>query len=108
MQFKEYKHDTAITDDTELVDAVPPGYMVLDMTFVESAGHAATIDCGSASAGEDIFEQQTIAASGITTIVVNKVISMSERKSLFINDDGAGVWGGASLVVFVTMKRVML
>lgn len=107
-EFKDYKHDIPITDDTELVDAVPPGFMVVDMTFVESAGNAATIDCGSTSGGEDIFEQQVIAANGITTIVINKVISMSTRKSLFLNDDGVGTWNSASVVVFITMKRVML
>lgn len=107
-EFKEYKHDTAITDDTELVDAVPPGYMVETLTFVNSTANAATIDCGSTSGGSDIFSQEVIAASGITTITVNKVISMSDRKSLFINDDGAGTWNSASVVVLVHMKRAML
>lgn len=108
IQFKEYKHDTAITDDTELVDAVPPGYMVETITTVNSTANEAIIDCGSTSGASDIFSQVTIAASGITTITVNKVISMDTRKSLFINDDGVGTWNSASVIVLVHMKRSLL
>lgn len=107
IQFKEYKHDTAITDDTELVDAVPPGYQIIDFTFYNKTANECIIDCGSSSGGEDIFEQQTIVA-GITTIVINKTISMTVRKSLYLNDDGAGTWASASIVVLVHMKKVLI
>ena len=107
-EFKEYKHDVAITDDTELVDAVPPGFMIETLTFVNSTANEATIDCGSTSGGSDIFSQATISASGITSITVNKVISMSDRKSLFLNDDGVGTWNSSSVIVLVHMKRSLL
>lgn len=110
MQFKEYKHTNAVmTDDTEWVDAVPPGYEIEKIVFVESAGNAATIDAGSTSGGNDLFKNQVIEASEITTVVINKTISMSTRKSVFINDDDAGSdWNGASLISIMLMRRVLI
>ena len=107
-QLKEYKHTVPMTDDTAWVGCIPMGYKLEKIVFVNSAGTAATLDLGTAATTEDVFEQQVIAASGITTVVINKTFSMLARQSLFLNDDGVGTWNGASLTAILLMRRVMI
>ena len=108
-QLKTYKHTAVpMTDDTTWTGAVPAGYMLESITFVNSAANAATLDLGTTSGGEDVFEQQVIQASGITTVVINKVFSMLARQSLYLNDDGAGTWNSSSLTAILHMRRTMI
>jgi len=108
MSLKEYKHTVAMTDDTEWTGCIPPGYMLESIVFVESAGNAATLDLGTVATGQDVFEQQVIQATGITTIVINKVFSMLTRQDLYLNDDGEGTWNAASLTAILLMRRAMI
>jgi len=108
MSLKEYKHTVAMTDDTEWTGCIPPGYMLESIVFVESAGNAATLDLGTVATGQDVFEQQVIQATGITTIVINKVFSMLTRQDLYLNDDGVGTWNAASLTAILLMRRAMI
>jgi len=105
---KEYEHLVAMTDDTAWTGAVPVGYLIESIIFVNSSANAATLDLGTIAGGEDVFEQQVIAASGITTVVLNKVLSMSARTSLYINDDGVGTWNSASLTAVILMRRALI
>ena len=107
-QLKEYKHITQMTDDTVWTGAVPMGYELEKIVFVESAGHAATLDLGTTSGAHDVFEQVVIAASSITTVVINKTFSMLARQSLYLNDDGVGTWNSASLTAILLMRLVMI
>jgi len=107
-QLKEYKHIVTMTDDTTWTGCIPAGYMLESIVFVESAGNAATLDLGTSSGAEDVFEQQVIQASGITTVVINKTFSMLARQTLYLNDDGAGTWNSASLTAILLMRRVMI
>lgn len=107
-QLKDYKHDVPMTDDTDWIGAVPAGYMLESITFVNSTANAATLDLGTTSGAEDIFEQQIIQASGITTVIINKVLSMLVRTSLYLNDDGAGTWNSSSLTAILHMRRTMI
>jgi len=108
-KLKEYKHVVPITGDTEFTGAVPPGYQIIDITFVNSTANPATIDCGLAAGTSNIFKNQVIAANDITTIVLNKTPSMLTRSSLYINDDDAGSsWNSSSLTAIMTMKKVMI
>uniref|UniRef100_A0A6M3JK60 Uncharacterized protein n=1 Tax=viral metagenome TaxID=1070528 RepID=A0A6M3JK60_9ZZZZ len=108
-QLKDYKHTVAMTDDTTWTGAVPPGHQIIDITFVNSTGNEAIIDCGSVSGGNDIFKNQVIVANDITTVVISKTLSMLERKSVFINDDDAGSdFNGASLTAIMSMRNVII
>jgi len=108
-QLKTYKHTTPMTDDTVWTGAVPAGYQIIDINFVNSTANEATIDCGLASGTSNIFLNQVIAANAITTIVLNKTPSMLERSTLYINDDDASSsWNSSSLIAIMTMKRVMI
>ena len=109
-QLKEYKHTVEMVGDTTFTGAVPPGYQIESVIFVEGGGVASTLDLGSVSGGSDIFKNQVIAASGITTVVIQKTLSMLARSSLFLNDDDAGsAWGvGTSITAIILMRRTMI
>lgn len=108
-EFKQHKHDTVMTNDTTWTGAIPPGYMLESIVFVNSTGNAATLDLGKTSGASDVFVNQVIAASGITVVDINEVFSMTARQSLFINDDDAGSsWNSSSLIAILNMRRVLL
>ena len=107
-QLKEYKHVVPMTDDTIWTGAIPPGYELEKIVFVNSTANAATLDLGTVATGQDVFEQQVIQASGITTVVINKTFSMLARQSLYLNDDGVGTWNGASLTAILLLRNVMI
>ena len=107
-QLKTYKHTVSMTDDTVWTGAIPAGFMLESIVFVNSTANAATLDLGTSSGAEDVFEQQVIGASGITTVVINKTFSMLARQTLYLNDDGAGTWNSASLTAILLMRKVMI
>lgn len=105
---EKYQHSTAITDDTTFTSIIPTGYELEKIIFIESAGNAATIDLGTVATGNDIFINQVITASSITTVVINKTFSMSAAQSLFLNDDDAGSsWNSASITATLLMRRIV-
>ena len=105
---EKYRHTVAMTDDTAWADIIPAGYELEKIVFEESAGNAATLDFGTTSGASDIFKNKVIAASTITTVVLNKAFSMSATQSLFLNDDDAGSsWNSGSLTATVFMRRVI-
>lgn len=104
---ERFRHTVAITDDTTWTDIVPAGYILESIIFVESAGNTAILDLGTTATGQDVFEQQTITASSITTISINKIFSMTVNQSLYLNDDGTGTWNGASITATLLMRRVI-
>lgn len=107
-QLKEYKHVVPITGDTEFTGCIPPGYMLESIVFVESAGNVPTLDLGLTSNAHNVFDQQAMVASDITTVVINKVFSMLSRQTLYLSDAGAGTWNGASLTALLNLKRAMI
>ena len=107
-QLKNYKHTVPMTDDTTWTGAVPPGYELEKIVFVNSTANAATLDLGTTSGASDVFSQQVIQASGITTVVINKTFSMLARQTLYLNDDGVGTWNSSSLTAILLMRRVMI
>ena len=108
-QLKEYKHTVPMTGDTVWTKAVPMGYELEKIVFVNSTANAATIDLGTSSGNSDVFKNQVIGASGITTVVINKTFSMLARQTLYINDDdGASSWNSSSLTAILLMRKVMI
>ena len=107
-QLKNYKHTVPMTGDTTWTGCIPPGYELEKIVFVNSTANAATLDLGTTSGASDVFSQQVIQASGITTVVINKTFSMLARQSLFLNDDGVGTWNSASLTAILLLRNVMI
>jgi len=105
---ERFRHTVAMTDDTTWTSVVPAGYELEKIIFVNSTANAATLDLGTAATGSQVFLNQVIAASGITTVVINKTFSMSAAQSLFLNDDdGSSSWNSASLTATLLMRRVI-
>ena len=77
------------------------------ISFVESAGNAATLDLGTTSGASDVFSQEVIAASAITTVLIDKTFSMTAAQSLYLNDDGAGTWNSSSVTATLFMRKVI-
>ena len=107
IQLKTYKHETQMTNDTTWTGCIPAGYMLESIVFVESAGNVPTLDLGTTASASDVFSQEVLVASGITTIVINKVFSMLSRQTLYLSD-GAGTWNSASLTAILLLRRVMI
>jgi hypothetical protein len=96
-----------ITGDTLWTDIIPAGYMLESIVFEETAGNTATLDLGTTDGGNDVFTGQTITASDITTIVINKVFSMTDDTDLDLNDDQpSSSWNSASVDVTMMMRRI--
>jgi len=103
----EHTDQSTVTGDTEFTSVVPKGYLLKYLIAEETAGNAATLDLGTTSGGNDVFINQTFAASTITTVVINKVFSFSAAQSLFLNDDDAGSsWNSGSLNVYFVLEKI--
>ncbi len=108
-QLKDYKHVVPMTDDTTWTGCIPPGFQLESIVFVNQTANEATLDLGTSSGGNQVFLNQTIVANDITTIVINKTISMLSRQTLYLNDDDAGSdWNSSSIIAILLMRRVMI
>jgi len=95
-----------VTDDVTLTNIIPAGYLLRKIVFEETAGNTAIIDLGTTSGAHDVFSQQTITASSLTTVVINKVFSLDSDQTLYLNDDGAGTWNSASIDCYFMLGAV--
>jgi hypothetical protein len=99
--------EKTITADTTLTSIVPAGYMLKSMVFEETAGNAGVLDLGTAATGSQVFLNQTITASDFTTVVINKVFSLTADTTLYLNDDDASSgWNSASVDIYVTLEKI--
>jgi len=99
--------EKTITADTTLTSIVPAGYMLKSMVFEETAGNAGVLDLGTATTGSQVFLNQTITASDFTTVVINKVFSLTADTTLYLNDDDASSgWNSASVDIYVTLEKI--
>lgn len=99
----------SVTGDTLWADIVPVGYLLERMIFEETAGNQAILDMGTADGANDVFTGETIAASDITVIEINKMFSSSVVQTLDLNDDQAGSsWNSASIDITLIMRRIQI
>ena len=102
----EHINSADVVDDASFI--IPAGYILKYIVMEETAGNAATLDLGTTSGGNDLFINQTVAASDITTFVINKVFSTSAAQTIYLNDDDAGsTWNSASVDIYVVMEKVL-
>ena len=98
---------SSVTGDSLWADIVPMGYLLEKVVFEETAGNTAILDMGTSDGANDVFTGQTITASSITVIFINKMFSSSVAQTLDLNDDQAGSnWNSASVDVTFMMRRV--
>lgn len=94
--------------DTTLTTLVPAGYMLAYAVFQEKSGNSGVLDLGTSAGGNEIFINQTITASVITTIVIERVFSFTAATTLYLNDDDAGSgWGGSQVDVYFVMIPII-
>lgn len=108
-QLKQYKHETAMTNDTTWTGAIPAGYQLEQVILVNSTANQAILDLGTSSGGSQVFLNQIVAANDITIIDLNEVFSMTARQTLYLNDsDASSSWNSASLIALLNMRRSFL
>jgi hypothetical protein len=94
--------------DTTLTTIVPAGYMLAYVIFLEKAGTSPVLDLGTTSGGNEVFINQALTASDLTTIVIQRVFSLSAATTLYLNDDDAGSnWNGSTVDAYFVCSPII-
>lgn len=97
-----------LSGDTTLTSIVPAGYMLTYVIFNEKAGTNPILDLGTTSGGNEVFINQDITASSLTTVVIQRVFSLSAATTLYLNDDDASSnWNGSTVDVYFVMTPII-
>lgn len=102
---EQYRQTVEMTNDTAWTDVVPPGYLFRKIIFYNSHANTATLDLGTTSGNNDVFDQKAVPA-GYSVQNINDVYSKTASQSLYLNDDGAGTWNSATIVATLLMQKV--
>jgi hypothetical protein len=94
---------TTITNDTELEDVIPAGYMLDKIAIEETAGNACVLKIGSTVGGSDLVGSTSCGASAITNISVGIMLSTSVANSVFI---GFTSGSGYSVNVYLSLIKM--
>lgn len=104
----EEARQDVITTDTQILTSsniIPDGYVLKYVIGTETAGNTGTLDLGTSAGGSQVFSQQVFTASTVTPVVIDFFNLTGADLPLYINDDGAGTFNGASLnMIFVLQK----
>ncbi len=99
---------SSLSSDTTLTDIVPAGYCLEYIVFEEKDGNTATLDLGTSAGGNEVFINQAVTASSITTVSINTVFSLSAATTLYLNDDDAGSsWNSGRVDAYFVMRRII-
>jgi hypothetical protein len=94
--------------DTTLTAIVPAGYMLSYVIFLEKSGTLPILDLGTTSGGNEVFLNQALNTSALTTIVIQRVFSLSAATTLYLNDDDAGSnWNGSTVDAYFVMTPIL-
>ena len=94
--------------DTTLTNIVPAGYMLTYVIFNEKAGTNPILDLGTTPGGNEVFLNQDITASSLTTVVIQRVFSLTAATTLYINDDDAGSnWNGSTVDAYFVCSPII-
>ncbi len=97
-----------LNSDTTLTNIVPAGYMLTYVVFLEKAGTAPVLDMGITPGGNEVFINNELVSSGLTTVIVQRVFSLSSATTLYLNDDDAGSnWNGSTVDVYLVMTPII-
>ena len=98
---------STITDDATWTSVVPAGYCLEYIVFEETAGNTATLDLGTSATGSQVFVNEAITASSVTTVTINTVFSLTADQTLYLNDDdGSSSWNSGSVNATLVMRKV--
>lgn len=97
-----------LNSDTTLTTIIPAGYMLTYVIFLEKAGTNPILDLGTTLGGNEVFINQDITASTLTTVVIQRVFSLSAATTLYLNDDDAGSnWNGSTVDAYFVMTPII-
>jgi len=104
----EINKTTTVTGDQTFSNVIPANYMLQYIVIQNTSANTCYLDLGTTAGAYDVFQQQTITASAITTIPIAKVYNLtSTAQTLYLNDDSGGsYWNSASLTVIFVMKKI--
>jgi hypothetical protein len=97
-----------VNADKTLTNIVPAGYMLTYVVFLEKAGTSPILDLGITPGGNEVFINQALVSSDLTTIVIQRVFSLSATTTLYLNDDDAGSnWNGSTVDAYFVMTPII-
>jgi hypothetical protein len=97
-----------ISADRTFTNIVPAGYMLSCIVFEEKSGNAPTLDLGTTAGGNEVFINQDLTASDYTTVVIQRVFSLTVATTLYLNDDTApSQWNGATVDAYFVLIPVI-
>jgi len=98
-----------INSDTTFADLIPAGYMLTYMVCLEKVGATGCkLDLGTTVGGNEVMINQEITASEITTIVIQRVFSLSSATTLYLNDDDSeSGWDGSTMDIYFVMTPII-
>lgn len=98
----------ALNSDTTLTDIIPPGYMLQYVVFEEKTGNSPILDLGTTAGGNQVFINQALLPSDLTTISIGRTFSLVNSTTLYLNDDDAGsTWDSGVVDAYFIMTSVL-
>lgn len=95
-----------ISADTTLIDIVPAGYMLEYFIINEKTGNSPILNLGTTIDGSEVFWNQRLISSNLNTMVVQKLFSLTEATTLYLNDYD-GMWDGSTVDIYVVLKKII-
>ena len=99
---------TNIAADTTWTDVIPAGYCLEYIVFSELNGTSPILDLGITVGGNEVFINQEMVSSGLTTVSLFRMFSLVNPTTLYINDDDAGSnWNGTNLNIYLVLRKIL-
>lgn len=96
-----------VNSDTTYANVIPAGYMLEYVIFEEKTGNSPILDLGTSAGGNEVFINQALTASDITTVVLQRVFSLTNNTTLYLNDDdGASTWDGSTVDLYYVIRPI--
>lgn len=96
-----------VNADTTYANVIPAGYMLEYVIFEEKAGQSPILDLGTTAGGNQVFLNQALTTSGLTTIVTQRVFSLMADTTLYLKDDDAGsTWDGSTVDLYFVIRPI--
>ena len=101
-------HSSITLDSTLLhpVVTIPARYMLTYIVFQELNAGTPILDLGTTLDGNEVFLTQTLTASDLTTVVVERIFSMSLSTDLYLSDT-SGTWDGAMVDAYFVLTPLI-
>jgi hypothetical protein len=98
----------ALNSDTTLTDIIPAGYLLQYVIFEEKTGNDPILDLGLTAGGNEVFINQALNSSALTTITIGNCYSLTGATTLYLNaTDPGSTWDGSTVDVYFVMLSAL-